>query len=139
MRWTGEQVCILVTRLQAGEGIEAAAEALADAGFPRGLDAVRRKAYRMGLPTIRWDVCVQCGVALKPEELDGDGLCAGCRKANVLLEEVDMWKRTWAELERNGHAAKMEARGFQSEIKSVRRSRKALRKAAEKEAANSCQ
>ena len=125
MRWTGEQVAILL--LNASRGAEGAAEALAEAGYTRSVEAVSRKAYRMGISLVRWDVCVECGAAVP--DLDGDGLCAGCRARREYMAEVELWQKRWEEVDAAGRAAEMEARGFRREAKLLRKRRRALEEA----------
>lgn len=116
-RWSVRQDEYL--REHCNEGAEAIAAAMRHRfGVSRSPEAVRRHAYRIGVPMVRYEVCVGCGG--KARYLDAEGMCRACHQRRVtdayrmrkrrLQEEFDMARRDFEDARRESDRLRQQAR-----------------------------
>lgn len=94
-KWSAEQDEFL--REHGNEGAERCAALMRHRfGVARTPEAVRRHAYRAGIPIIRYELCQRCGKAVR--QLGGDGLCRVCHYRRLADEQRAFNREVVAEL-----------------------------------------
>ena len=79
-RWSKQQDDVLWEH--GNEGAERCAAIIGNRyGVARTPEAVRRHAYRIGAPIVRFEICVGCGG--KASRVDDEGLCRTCHQKRV--------------------------------------------------------
>lgn len=94
MEWTTKQDELLA--LYANLGAEYCADEIArQFGIRRSAAATRRHMYRLGLSCARFDVCDECGRAVR--KTDADGLCRSCHVRRLAATQREIADRVEAD------------------------------------------
>lgn len=93
-------------------------------GVARTPEAVRRHAYRIGVPVVQYEICPQCGG--KHDHLMYSGVCYLCNQRNLAAGSRDENARLRAEIRRNG--SRPERRKAEREYEAARQETARLRR-----------
>lgn len=101
-RWTAAQDEVLM--LHGHEGAERCAAIMRHRfGVRRTPDAVKRHAYRIGAPMVRYEICVTCGG--KTDSADADGNCPICHVKALTERRRAETERIRDEIRRSGKSS----------------------------------
>lgn len=100
-RWSRRQDEYLLEHCN--EGPERIAAAMRNRfGISRTPEAVRRHAYRIGVPIVEYEICPECG--RKVDHIGHHGMCYACSREKLAAEQRARNDALRAEIKRNNSA-----------------------------------